>query len=631
MWNDRETEIDLVGHARVARTITTLIREDRLSPLTIGVYGDWGAGKSSVLKLIEKDLEKDDKVCCLVFNGWLFQGYDDAKSTLMEAIISELRKRQPTNEVLKQKAREMLRRIDWLKLAKRTAGLAFSGLTGIPDPAMLSGLLQKLGGLLTQPSEAIGPDQLKGLASAVKDSVKESEGNTIPDEIIAFRKDFEDLLKTAKIDRLVVLLDDLDRCLPETAIDVLEAMRLFLYVPGTVFIIAADEKLVAYAVGRHFKELPVTVGHGDYTRNYLEKLVQVPFRLPPLGKSETRVYVTLLLADYALRADPTGFDKCVACGKDVLLKPWAGSRLDEQVIREAGCAVTEGLKQALLLADRISNALAEGLQGNPRRIKRFLNTLMVRIRIAEAQGIGDSVRLDELAKLMLVERFQERVFEQLLGFTAQSPDGRVKALTNFEDHARSHKEKGKAGKPKESEFPEEWREDDWLLAWAKLDPPLGNVDLRPYFFVSREKTPGFASDLGLGAELEILAERLVGGKALVLAGQKGQIRALAAPDARRLFDYLADRARRASSWKTRPPEFEGLCALCKERQELQENLVAVLEDMPIGELGAWAAAGMKAVLTNAAAAARYGKLAQKWLNQTDNKGLQTAVKNLSEI
>ena len=71
MWNDNETNIDLFGHARIAKTISALIREERMSSLTMGVHGDWGAGKSSVLQLVEQELKDDDDVLCLRFNGWL--------------------------------------------------------------------------------------------------------------------------------------------------------------------------------------------------------------------------------------------------------------------------------------------------------------------------------------------------------------------------------------------------------------------------------------------------------------------------------------------------------------------------------------------------------------------------------
>src|SRR6202043_172476 len=105
------------------------------------------------------------------------------------------------------------------------------------------------------------------------------------------------LLKEAGIKQLIVLIDDLDRCLPDTAIETLEAVRLFLFTDRPPFGGAADEAMIEYAVRKHFPELPDTTGPRDYARNYLEKLIQVPFRIPALGETETRIYVTLLLID----------------------------------------------------------------------------------------------------------------------------------------------------------------------------------------------------------------------------------------------------------------------------------------------------------------------------------------------
>jgi len=87
-----------------------------------------------------------------------------------------------------------------------------------------------------------------------------------------FRKDFEELLSESKIETLVVFIDDLDRCLPDTIIETLEAIKLFLFVRGTAFILGADERLIEYAVRRRFPELPGT--ETEVGRDYLEKLVQ---------------------------------------------------------------------------------------------------------------------------------------------------------------------------------------------------------------------------------------------------------------------------------------------------------------------------------------------------------------------
>src|SRR3546814_13240077 len=97
----------------------------------------------------------------------------------------------------------------------------------------------------------------------------------------AFREEFEELLRRADIDRLVVLVDDLDRCLPETAIETLEAIRLFLFVPKAAFVIAADEGMIEYAVRQPFPDLPVAAGPAPEPRTPLAKPSPVPVRLPP--------------------------------------------------------------------------------------------------------------------------------------------------------------------------------------------------------------------------------------------------------------------------------------------------------------------------------------------------------------
>ena len=113
--------------------------------------------------------------------------------------------------------------------------------------------------------------------------LKPSEVKTVPEQIKEFREEFEKLLESAGIEQLVVLIDDLDRCLPDTAIETLEAVRLFVFMARTAFVVAADEGMIEYAVRKHFPDLPDTSGPRDYARNYLEKLIQVPFRIPALG------------------------------------------------------------------------------------------------------------------------------------------------------------------------------------------------------------------------------------------------------------------------------------------------------------------------------------------------------------
>ena len=72
---DNETRVDLLNNEAIATTIIALLREQPARPVTIGVHGDWGAGKSSILEMIEAGLDGKDDALCLKFNGWQFQGF----------------------------------------------------------------------------------------------------------------------------------------------------------------------------------------------------------------------------------------------------------------------------------------------------------------------------------------------------------------------------------------------------------------------------------------------------------------------------------------------------------------------------------------------------------------------------
>ena len=88
-------------------------------------------------------------------------------------------------------------------------------------------------------------------------------------------------------------MDDLDRCLPKSVIEILEAIRLFLFVEGTTFVISADEKMIEYSVREHFPNLPAS--YTDYTKSYLEKLIQIPIRIPTLNRLQTGNYIKFLM------------------------------------------------------------------------------------------------------------------------------------------------------------------------------------------------------------------------------------------------------------------------------------------------------------------------------------------------
>src|SRR4051812_9753049 len=122
--SDNETKIDLLNNEAIAQTIVMLLRERPDQPVTIGVHGDWGAGKSSVLEMIDAALTAEDRALCLKFNGWRFQGFEDAKIALIEGIVTALVEKRPLLTKAGDALKDIFHRIDMLKAAKKAGGLA---------------------------------------------------------------------------------------------------------------------------------------------------------------------------------------------------------------------------------------------------------------------------------------------------------------------------------------------------------------------------------------------------------------------------------------------------------------------------------------------------------------------------
>src|SRR5712691_11836631 len=119
---DQETRVDLLNNEAISATIIKLLRARPDRPVTVGVHGDWGAGKSSILEMLEAGFESDDKVLCLKFNGWRFQGFEDAKIALIEGIVTGLIEKRPILTKAGEAVRNILHRIDLLKVANKTRG-----------------------------------------------------------------------------------------------------------------------------------------------------------------------------------------------------------------------------------------------------------------------------------------------------------------------------------------------------------------------------------------------------------------------------------------------------------------------------------------------------------------------------
>lgn len=577
MWSDNETTLDLLNVQHLVTTVIDMLDAPGLLPVTIGVYGDWGSGKSSIARMIEGRLTGEDELV-IYFNGWRFEGYEDARAALMSTILDEIARKRTLGPKAVALVKRLAARIDWFRVGRTLLHLKLAAITqgaSVPASVAAEAALGK-----SEKSSAGASDSARGSAagtnseSGSRNGDEEDEddleldeflqkagatGRTMHRTVRRFENDFAKLLKETNLRRLVVVIDDLDRCLPDRVIETLEAIRLFLAVPGTAFILTADEALVRRAIVHHFPPLPGADPAGpvreraslDLGANYLEKMVQIPLRIPPLGLGDVENYVYLLFAQLHVD-DPKFRALCEkVCGPGpqfdhVVFSPTTAETLLGEVPRKA-------LVDDLALAAVIADVLARSVDGNPRRVKRFLNALLIRLKLAKARGLSLDRRV--AAKLLLLEYFRDETWFHALNQWQAHQDGASRELAELERRARAQSElpsaadsaategddqhggaAARATAPTDDERPaargrargvagrasaerrsaregndngdgagerpvavagsatpllsaeaELWLADEWALRWLRTDPPLAGVDLRPYFYLAQQR------------------------------------------------------------------------------------------------------------------------------------------------
>lgn len=490
MWHDNETDVDLLGFDQLVDTASLLVQSEELLPLTVGIFGDWGSGKSSLMRMVHDRLDEDDRYVCVHFSPWQHEGYDDVKAALMAAVMTKLLDRRDLFEKLTEKAAEGASGL-WVRLAKRvdwfrTIGFAAKGLGAVA--ALGSGNPLGAGlavGSLNDLRHLIRPEQLQDAMDKVTDekllkdpavevTVAGQADESINQSIGEFRRDFEALLKRLEVKALVVFIDDLDRCLPANILDTVEAVRLFLAVPKTAFVVGADERIIRHAIATRYPELPgqaVNIG-----RDYLEKIVQVPIRIPPMTPPEAETYLNLLGCALYTKDD---YEAMVALAAQNRQEASLGVAMNYGIAESNLSEVPRDLGDYMQLVGRIAPTLSGGLRGNPRQVKRFMNTLLLRQRLAEGRGIA--LDAAALAKLMILEYLYEAYFRELFRWHVEG-EGIVAQLGELEEAAR---EDGNGGRG--ADGTRRWLEDENVRKWLRLEPALAGRDLTEYLYFSRDK------------------------------------------------------------------------------------------------------------------------------------------------
>jgi predicted KAP-like P-loop ATPase len=570
MWSDVETSTDFLNFRVLARLAAQMIVEANGKALSIGVSGGWGAGKSSMLRLIEEEIGKIEgpNLVVLDFNAWLYQGHDDAKAALMEEISRLLMERAKADKTLLEKAQEFASRVNYFRLLRLGVETAVTVHTGIPVSALTTGLerfyAHVSSGTITaddvaNAKEAIqeGKDQAKGILRP-----KEAPP-TPPQTIHALRAQFKELLEKLNI-TLVVFVDDLDRCLPPTVIGTLEAIRLFLFLDRTAFVIAADDKMIKEAVRFHFRDARLD---DDIVTSYFDKLVQVPLRVPSLGINEARAYLMLLFVDNG-GLDQTRKESVRAAVNRRLAESWKGESVNAGFVLRAIGDCPLSLRAEITIADRLAKQMVSSrhIGGNPRLMKRFLNTLSIRRSLAKVQGIQVDDAL--LAKVLLFERCAAPAsFEFLVKAVNAAADGKAAAVAKAEIAIRGGED------ITEQEY-KDWAADkDFVSEWLKLDPALTDVDLRGALHVGRENRAYVSIEDRVSAAAREIAGELLAARIDVAPVLKKRFTDLPREERQYVVDKLVERASTETKWGT-PEILWGLAGVAEVDEESADRIVA---------------------------------------------------------
>jgi hypothetical protein len=325
-------DLDAFGFRPYIERLDALVAAAQRLPLTIGVFGPWGTGKSSFLTMWEQYMKSRDPAArTLRFNPWKYDQKVDVWAALIQSLLAELKQ----NQALAETTTQLARHIAWL---------------------MLRGGLSKAGNLATGGIFSQETFQQALDAIAEKDAAYCKFINT-------FESTFEQAVSSyvGKDGRLVVFVDDLDRCTPEASLAVLEALKLFIGDARCVFVIAMDFDAVVAVAESRFSQDALLTGNA-----YLEKIIQIPFFLPTVS-----------------------FDTLKAS-----LLPQVGD---------------------LARSDEFWELIQIGLGANPRRVRRYINVLNLAMVTHGLTG-SSSEELHhtlQLAELLIIRSEHREFFRYL--------------------------------------------------------------------------------------------------------------------------------------------------------------------------------------------------------------------------
>lgn len=306
--DDEPTSNDRLNREHYAKAFAQLSSSCK-TPMVIGIYGSWGVGKTSLMKLTERFLDTD-KIISIWFDPWQHQFDENPIVSLAHTLVQTLGKN------VKEEGKKIL-----AVISAAFGSTIFKSITGLSAKDILQfGKIYEEERFQVREARVLLKEHFEKLVEKVKKSGSKSR-------------------------RIVFFIDDLDRCMPDEALKLLEALKLYLNFEDCVYFLGVDRFALEQSIKHRYKGLEMNEA------DYLEKIVQLPFTVPPI--------------------EP----QCL----DSFIEPLLSNALQE--CREL---------------------LIEGLSDNPRQVKRFINTLTLNHNLSISLNIP-KYRPNILALLLLIQ------------------------------------------------------------------------------------------------------------------------------------------------------------------------------------------------------------------------------------
>lgn len=255
----------LNSYQELACSLADIIRSSD-PQFTIGIYGEWGTGKTTLMKCINKKILDNDKntIIPVWFSAWQYEREEQfATVALMKTIANKIAERS-----------ELENSEDLLK------ALLFGSIT------FLKGVTDKWF------FEYLGKNSWNKIKDKVWEKTKilnEVERDTVYfDGLQKISEVMNTIIAKNKKFRIVVFIDDLDRCSPQRALDVLESIKAFLNIYGFVYVLGISHKTTSKLINHAYKEL------GVEGRDYIKKIIQVPISLPQWDDDIDYLFSTII-------------------------------------------------------------------------------------------------------------------------------------------------------------------------------------------------------------------------------------------------------------------------------------------------------------------------------------------------